>query len=107
MLCTKCGETMADDAVSCANCGTTVIRVRQGPSIGWRAPIAAPVPAPFREQTEDWPGRDQISVPQFLRYAGFWLRALAYAIDALIIIVLAMPFLILLAPRDTSAWEQY
>jgi uncharacterized RDD family membrane protein YckC len=107
MQCTKCGGTMADDAASCANCGTAVIRVRQGPPIGWTAPIAAPVAASLPEQVEEWTGREEISTPHFVRYAGFWRRAVAYVIDALIIVVLAMPFLMLLAPRDLSAWEQY
>ncbi len=103
MICTKCGATMASDAEACAGCGTPVIRVQQSPSIGWgtESTVAASEP--------EWdPSSYTVApAPRVVTYAGFWLRAVAYVVDLLIVTLVSMPALIILTPFAGTAWEQY
>lgn len=110
MVCTKCGAEMAADAESCTACGTPVIRVRALPAIGWN-PESAKSPNPFTpdlELEEEFPqGRVVVAAPRSLVYAGFWLRAVAYAIDLFLVAVLAMPLLAMVTPLAGNNWEEY
>ena len=86
MYCSKCGSTLADGSTFCSQCSqsTSLSPV----AAGGAAPIMASTPAsvfvaggmPRRVAT--------------VAYAGFWLRVLAYFIDAIILEVFAVPILI-------------
>lgn len=65
MFCSNCGRANADGSAFCMQCGRPLAAMVPGPS------PAAPVPA-------------IIAGPQ-LFYAGFWLRFVAYLIDAVIL----------------------
>lgn len=103
MFCTKCGGAMADDAESCTACGTQVIRVRPTTPIGWNPPMSVPVP----ESSQEWEESAQAPVARAPVYAGFWLRAVAYAIDSFLLSLLATPLLVLVVPLAGNRWEQY
>jgi uncharacterized RDD family membrane protein YckC len=78
VYCSKCGNTIADGATFCSQCGqSTALAPVVAGSV---APVAVAVPRP-----PDAPA---------VAYAGFWLRVLAYLIDALILGVFAVPILI-------------
>jgi uncharacterized RDD family membrane protein YckC len=78
VYCSKCGNTLADGATFCSQCGqSTALAPVVAGSV---APVAVAVPRP-----SDAPA---------VAYAGFWLRVLAYLIDALILGVFAVPILI-------------
>jgi uncharacterized RDD family membrane protein YckC len=82
MYCSKCGSTIADGATFCDQCGQSTSLapavatgiVRPAVAVSTPMPPFTPVPA--------------------VAYAGFWLRVLAYLIDALILGVFAAPILI-------------
>jgi uncharacterized RDD family membrane protein YckC len=78
VYCSKCGSTIADDSPFCSQCG-------QPASL---APVLAPGAAPLAT-TVGLP----LPAPA-VSYAGFWLRVLAYLIDALILGVFAVPIVI-------------
>ncbi len=78
MYCSKCGSTITDGSPFCSQCGQTtslapVVAAGAAPLV---ATVAIPLPAPA------------------VTYAGFWLRVLAYLIDALILGVFAVPIVI-------------
>jgi uncharacterized RDD family membrane protein YckC len=77
VYCSKCGSTIADSSTFCAQCG-------QSTSL---APVPAAAVAPVATA---W------SVPPAatMAYAGFWLRVLAYLIDALILGLFAVPIVV-------------
>jgi len=84
MFCPKCGTQLADDAAFCTNCGQVIQRI---PSAAY-PPSAAP-PPPQRQQVEQQPAPPAWQPPQVsqppVAYAGFWLRVVAYIIDAIIL----------------------
>jgi uncharacterized RDD family membrane protein YckC len=108
MVCTKCGAEMSADAELCAACGTPVIRVRQTPAIGWN-PESAKAANPFTPDLEEeaFEGSVVVAAPKPPVYAGFWLRGVAYAVDLLLVALLAMPLLALTAPLAGNHWEEY
>ena len=82
MYCSKCGSTLAEDAPFCSRCGqpTSLAPIIANPA----GPLVAPVATPVR-----------VALPTpSVAYAGFWLRVLAYLIDALILGVFAAPIVI-------------
>ncbi|MHB8487508.1 MAG: RDD family protein [Candidatus Acidiferrales bacterium] len=99
MFCSKCGTQVADTAAFCPNCGQTTGSVPAAPrgiplapgggfvppspETGSPPPIAPPIPAPA------YPGYAAAAPARAVAYAGFWLRFVAYIIDALI---LGIPF---------------
>jgi len=107
MFCTKCGETMADDADFCGACGTQVIRVRPMPTIAWNPAPTTPTPAPSSASSQDWTSASATRVGARVLYAGFWLRAMAYMVDIFLLGLLATPLLALLLPADSERWRQY
>ncbi len=79
MYCSKCGSTIADGSPFCTQCG-------QSTSL---APVVAAGVAPAALA-----GSVQYSYVPQVAYAGFWLRVLAYIIDAIILALFAAPILI-------------
>ena len=84
MFCPKCGTQLADDAAFCTNCGEATQR---SPSAAYPSPSAPP---PLQRQlAEQQPAPPVWQTPQISRppvaYAGFWLRLVAYIIDAIIL----------------------
>lgn len=89
MYCSKCGAVVAESAMFCGACGQP---------IAGSVPVAAPPPA-VGIPTYATPGAQ----PQVL-YAGFWLRFVAYLIDAIIIgIPFAVVFGVLAVATGASA----
>jgi len=83
MFCPKCGTQLADDAAFCTSCGQAVQRI---PSAAYPSPAAPPPPQP--QAVEQQPAQNvwQTRAPsQPVAYAGFWLRLVAYIIDAIIL----------------------
>jgi len=85
MYCSRCGTAQADNAAFCGNCGQPLgaaLRPPAGPIAA--APPGAPVVV--------------LAPPVHSPYAGFWLRFVAYVIDALMIgLVLGVLILIMVA----------
>src|SRR5262252_9137884 len=79
MFCQKCGTQLADDAAFCTNCGQVIQRI----------PSAAYPPSAQRQQVEQQRGPAALRPPRVsqppVAYAGFWLRVVAYIIDAIIL----------------------
>ena len=85
MFCSKCGAELADGAAFCTNCGQPTQPVAGGPSPSSSPsppPVAAaPSPANTPSVQSGWQSAAQTPVA----YAGFWLRVVAYIIDAIIL----------------------
>lgn len=71
--CDKCGAEIPNATSSCAQCGTPVTVAQLGS-------ISVPLSAPPAEETSSAPER-AAAPPWRPLYAGFWLRAAAFAID--------------------------
>jgi uncharacterized RDD family membrane protein YckC len=84
MFCPKCGTQLADDAAFCTNCGHAIQRT---PSAAY--PSAAAPPPPPAQPVEQQSAPPVWQTPQVSRppvaYAGFWLRVVAYIVDAMIL----------------------
>jgi uncharacterized RDD family membrane protein YckC len=84
MFCPKCGTQLADDAAFCTNCGQAIQR---SPSAAYPSPAAPP--QLHSQPVEQHPAAPAWQTPQASRppvaYAGFWLRLVAYIIDAIIL----------------------
>jgi uncharacterized RDD family membrane protein YckC len=80
VYCSKCGSTIADGSTFCAKCGQ--------PTYG--APALATSGAPIAAATAVGPSWLPVST---IVYAGFWLRALAYLVDAIVLGVFIVPIL--------------
>jgi uncharacterized RDD family membrane protein YckC len=92
MFCSRCGAALVEGAAFCPACGTpapavvavaTPMAVAPAPvsPVGY-APVGAPAALPYAAM---------------FPYAGFWLRFVAYVIDALIIGIVAVPVIVLIA----------
>ena len=86
MFCPKCGTQLADDAAFCTNCGQAIQRA---PSAAYPSPAAPPPLQPEPVEVDQQPAppvwqTSQVSRPP-VAYAGFWLRLVAYIIDAMIL----------------------
>jgi uncharacterized RDD family membrane protein YckC len=84
MFCPKCGTQLADDAAFCTHCGQAIQRT---PSAVYPSPAAPPPPPPQPVEQQSAPPvlqTSQVSRPP-VAYAGFWLRVVAYIIDAMIL----------------------
>jgi len=76
MYCSKCGKSLADDAVFCSACGARVAgdsSTTQPAATDVNASQPAPDPAPHE------------AAPVTVGYAGFWLRAVALVIDSVLL----------------------
>jgi uncharacterized RDD family membrane protein YckC len=130
MFCSKCGTRLGDDAAFCTNCGQPVPRAEapaqpepQGasPLNSMSPPPIAPLPTGAPAPTAQIP---PVAPPQYLAYghqttrpqtgyAGFWLRFVAYIIDAIILGVVGLFTLFPLFKANIHAfssgniWELY
>jgi uncharacterized RDD family membrane protein YckC len=83
MFCPKCGTQLADDAAFCTSCGQAVQRI---PSAAYPSPAAPPPLQPQAVEQQPEQNAWQTRAPsQPVAYAGFWLRLVAYIIDAIIL----------------------
>jgi uncharacterized RDD family membrane protein YckC len=95
MFCSKCGATLAEGTIFCTSCGQPA----SGPP---RAPVAAtPPPQPA------WQAAAPVAAAPLARapvtYAGFWLRFVAFIIDAIIVdIALGIPIAIIFGAMGIS-----
>jgi uncharacterized RDD family membrane protein YckC len=83
MFCSKCGAEVADGAAFCTNCGQPTQPAAGGPSSSPSPPPVATVPSPANTPSvqSGWQSAAQTPVA----YAGFWLRVVAYIIDAILL----------------------
>lgn len=87
MFCTKCGVRVADDTAFCPSCGTPLGALAAASAPGAAIPPAAGSYAP--------PGA--FAPVAVSPYAGFWLRLVAYIIDAIILdIAIGVPLIAIL-----------
>lgn len=89
MYCSKCGSVIADGSTFCSQCGQSSGLVPASPTgtapvVATGLPLAVPPVVAVGAAT---PG---VTVA----YAGFWLRVLAYLIDAIILGVFAVPIVV-------------
>src|SRR5882762_7601526 len=76
LTCENCGTKIPEGASFCARCGSPLSVAQIGPV------YVPPAPPP----AEEIPGPQQLALPQVRpTYAGFWLRAVAYLIDSVIV----------------------
>ncbi|HTQ60441.1 MAG TPA: RDD family protein [Candidatus Solibacter sp.] len=84
MFCPKCGTQLADNAAFCTNCGQAVQR---SPEAAYPSPAAPPPLQP--QPVEQQPAPPAWQTAQVTRpraaYAGFWLRLVAWIIDAIVL----------------------
>ena len=93
-FCNKCGAANDANAQFCSRCGTP-FNPAAGSSPGaiptpppGTFPPAAPAAAGYAAQPAYAPGHPGVGV----RYGGFWIRFLAFIIDAVIVRVVLIPF---------------
>ena len=87
MYCSKCGANVADGIAFCSACGQPMV----GFSVGQAA--AAPPPPPpggtvYAPPAQ--PGWQAPAVSPAVAYAGFWLRFVAFIIDAIVLYFVGM-----------------
>jgi uncharacterized RDD family membrane protein YckC len=94
MYCSKCGASVADSAAFCPSCGqpTGAVPAGERPAAAVAgAPVSGPAMAP------GWAARPSVS------YAGFWLRVVAFIIDAIVLqfirLAVTLPFAASLSMR--------
>jgi uncharacterized RDD family membrane protein YckC len=98
MFCSRCGGTLQAGEAFCPKCGTPVLT---GGAAATAPPSSLPGSVPAAQIATAAPvayGAAPAFVPPELMfpYAGFWLRFVAYVIDALAISVIAIPVVIVL-----------
>jgi len=99
MFCSKCGANVAQGSAFCPNCGAP-IPVAAPPAAATPAPPpppATPPPPPPAPQYAP-PATPGYAPPQpTVAYAGFWLRFVAFIIDAIILgfagTIITLPFM--------------
>jgi uncharacterized RDD family membrane protein YckC len=84
MFCSHCGAQIAENGQFCTHCGNPT------------GAVAAPPLAPTPEMVGAYAAVPQQMFPAMpVAYAGFWLRFVAYIIDAFILCLVAVPFFVL------------
>ena len=91
MYCSRCGASLDEGTAFCGSCGTPVVVIVPASAAAAVPAVAAPMPAAV-----SYAVAPAVFAPGF-PYAGFWLRAVAYLIDGLIIGIVAVPIVIGLA----------
>src|SRR5271156_1326017 len=96
MYCSKCGANVADGTAFCSACGQPMVGFSVGqaaaatPSAGSAAPSGAVYATPGQSSWQAPAARPAVA------YAGFWLRFVAFIIDALVLyfvgMILFLPF---------------
>lgn len=75
LTCEKCGAEIPEGASYCADCGTQLNVAQIGP-----------VTVPARTLPAEVPAAPEVSAaPAHAPYAGFWLRAIAYLVDTILV----------------------
>jgi uncharacterized RDD family membrane protein YckC len=87
MFCSKCGAQLADGATFCTNCGQPTQLAAAEPSSSPSVPPVASAPPPTYAPPIPPPVQSgwQVAAQTPVAYAGFWLRFVAYIIDAIIL----------------------
>jgi uncharacterized RDD family membrane protein YckC len=86
VYCSKCGSTLVDGSTFCSQCGEST-------SLAAMAATAATRPAATTSAPVFATGGIMRTIATEV-YAGFWLRVLAYLIDAIILGIFAVPIVI-------------
>ena len=95
MFCSRCGTSLPEGTTFCSSCGAPVSNLSSAPVAGVPAAPAGAYPPAAGFATP--PGAVAMPYIPPVPYAGFWLRAVAYLIDGLIMGVVAVPIIIALA----------
>ena len=82
-FCTRCGAANAASAQFCSRCGTSM-----APTVGV-TPVSTPAPVPVPAAYPAVPAYPAAQVGA--RYGGFWIRVVAFIIDAIIVRTAAWP----------------
>lgn len=112
MFCSRCGSQVADDAALCPSCGqSTGAGPRRGiplaPGGNFPPEIEAPQQQPQAIFRAPAPPSPAPGAPP-LRYAGFWLRLVAYIIDYIVFnIAFTFISLPLMARSGLAFWIQH
>jgi hypothetical protein len=95
MYCSKCGANVADGTAFCSACGQPMV----GFSVGQTASAAPPEPTATGGTVYAPPaqaGWQAAAARPAVAYAGFWLRVVAFIIDALVLYfvgrIVTLPF---------------
>ena len=93
MFCPRCGRPVAPEAAFCASCGAPLRVPEPAPAgaapwlAGESSEAAAPAWAPAAPPPAAWaPTPEPVLAAPTVRYAGFWIRAVAYLIDAIVLL---------------------
>jgi len=105
MFCSRCGTSLLEGTTFCTSCGAPVSNLAApGATVPSAVPGAAPGAVPIVAPAAGYPpavygapGGVPIAYAPAVPYAGFWLRAVAYLIDGLIMGIVAVPLIIALA----------
>src|SRR4029077_16036718 len=93
LFCSKCGATIPDESTYCMKCGQTTYAAGGAIAIAPAAAGAVGIPG----GAAGAPVMNAGYVPAYeIRpvYAGFWLRFVAYVLDAIILGIFTVPILI-------------
>jgi uncharacterized RDD family membrane protein YckC len=92
MYCSKCGANVADGIAFCSACGQPMV----GFSVGQAAAATPAAPGGTVYAPPAQAGWQAPAAPAAVAYAGFWLRFVAFIIDALVLyfvgIIVTLPF---------------
>ena len=106
MFCSRCGTSLLEGTTFCTSCGAPVSNLAApGATVPSGVPGAVPGAVPVVAPVGGYPpagyvapgGAMPIAYVPVVPYAGFWLRAVAYLIDGLIMGIVAVPLIIALA----------
>lgn len=89
MYCSRCGALQADNAAFCGVCGQPLGAAQPNPASVGAAPSypATAVPGSATPLAPPMAAYAAVPAPLYAPYAGFWLRFVAYVIDALVLCV--------------------
>ena len=90
MYCSKCGNPVSEGGAFCGACGQPVAAMPAAPSPIIAAPAYSAASAAAIPGTSYAPGH----APLLAAYAGFWLRAVAYLLDSIILGIVFGAFLL-------------
>ena len=110
MYCSRCGASLMDGSTFCTACGTSTgilpPAAAANPPLGVQTPVAPAAGTPIAAYPPDAmamppgatpPGATPIIYAPLVPYAGFWLRAVAYLLDVILVSVVTVPIVIALA----------
>jgi uncharacterized RDD family membrane protein YckC len=104
MFCSRCGTSLVEGTTFCTNCGAPAGSA--APIAAVNAPAGGPIGSPMGAPVAAYASGGAIAPPMgavpmnyapMVPYAGFWLRAVAYLLDLLIVSIVALPVIIGLA----------